>query len=336
MNALIKIFIAMTEQEFREILSRYEKGQCSPAEKRVVEEWLDSTNAAKTTPFGNETEKLRIKNTLKASVYRKAGIRSHDRRKVFGISALNIAAAILLIAALGFGGYKYYEYNEIKKYAINESVSGGEIKKVILSDGSIIWLKPGSSLKYPKNFRKSGERIVTLSGEALFEVERDPSRPFLVHSGELTTTVLGTSFNIKSAEGKIEVVVLTGKVAVTTLNDRQGVLLLPDEKALYTTYDKELAKIEENVPELTAKEIINGTEYDMKFGDTRVDEIIKRIEGKFNVEIELEDEELSGSIVTADFTGQSLTKTLDIISKVLSIDYKIDNNRVIIQGKHNK
>ncbi len=326
----------MTEQEFREILSRYEKGQCSPAEKRVVEYWLDKADHGATTPFGNETEKLRIKNTLKAAVYRKAGIRSRDRRKGFGISALNIAASILLIAALGFGGYKYYEYNEIKQYALNESVSGGEIKKVILSDGSIIWLKPGSSLKYPKNFRKTGERIVTLSGEALFEVERDPSRPFLVHSGELTTTVLGTSFNIKSTEGKIEVVVLTGKVAVTTLNDKQGVLLLPEEKALYSTHDKELAKVEETVPVFTAKEIINGTEYDMKFCDTRVDEIIKRIEGKFNVEIELADENLSGSVITADFTGQSLTKTLDIISKVLLIDYKEDNRKVTLKGKHNK
>jgi len=324
----------MTESEFKELLSRYEKGQCSTAEKRLIDDWFDSPNYKENTPFSDDYEKLRIKNSLRESVYRTAGI--GVRKRFFIPSVIKVAASILLIAVLGYGAFKYYEYTEIKKYAITEINSGREIRKVILADGSIIWLKPDSKLKYPKNFKKRGERIVNLTGKALFEIEKDPSRPFVVHSGELTTTVLGTSFNIDASGENIEVVVLTGKVSVTSVNNKKGLVLMPEEKALYNISSKELAMENKAVIEPVKLEIIKGTEYNMKFNDTSMDEIINRIEGKFDVDIKLEDEALSECILTADFTSQSLIKTLDIISKVLSVEYKIDNNRVIFKTKDKK
>jgi len=326
----------MTESEYKEMLSRYDEGKSSPAEKKIIEEWLDSPNPKAGIPFENETVKSRVKNNLHESIYRKAGIRIRRKKRYIILPSLRIAASILFVVMLGLGGYKYYEHSEIEKYTINEAVSGAEIRKMILSDGSIIWLKPGSNLKYPKNFRKRGERIVDLTGEALFEIEKDPSRPFIVHSGELTTTVLGTSFNIKATGENIEVFVLTGKVAVTTVNDHKGVVLLPEEKALYIASSKELARESKPVTEPVKTEIIKGTEYNMKFNDTSMDEIITRIEGKFDVVIKLEDPGLSDCVVTADFTGQSLIKTLDIISKVLSIEYKIDNNKISLIEKDSR
>ncbi len=321
----------MTESEFKDMLSRYEKGQCSASEKRLIDNWLDSPNYKESTPFSDDNEKLGIKNSLRDSVYRKAGISVRNRKRYFIPSVIKVAASILLIAVLSYGAFKYYEYTEIKKYAITEIASGTDIRKVILADGSIIWLKPDSKLKYPKNFKKRGERIVNLTGRALFEIEKDPSRPFVVHSGDLTTTVLGTSFNIDASGENIEVVVLTGKVSVTSVNNKKGLVLLPEEKALYNISSKELAMESKAVVEPVKLEIIKGTEYNMKFNDTRMDEIIDRIEGKFDVDIKLEDEALSDCILTADFTSQSLIKTLDIISKVLSIEYKIDNNKVIFK-----
>jgi ferric-dicitrate binding protein FerR (iron transport regulator) len=326
----------MTESEYKEMLSRYYKGASSPAEKKLIEEWLDSPNPKAGIPFENEAERNRVRNSLRESIYRKAGIKTWKKERYFIPSTLRIAASILLVAMLGLVGYKYYEHSEIKKYAVSEAVSGREIRKVILSDGSIIWLKPGSSLIYPKNFRKRGERAVDLTGEALFEIEKDPSCPFIVHSGDLTTTVLGTSFNIKATGENIEVFVLTGKVSVTTVNDSKGVVLLPEEKALYIASSKELARESKPVAEPVKTEIIRGTEYDMKFNDTSMEEIIRRIEGKFDVVIKLEDPSLSECVVTADFTTQSLVKTLDIISKVLSIEYKIDNDKITLKAKDSK
>lgn len=325
----------MSESEFKEMLSRYNDGESSEAERRLIDEWLDSPNPKADIPFVNEAERIRIKNNLRESIYSKAGIRI-KRRKYILSPALKIAASVILIAAIGFGGFKYYEYSEIKKYSVIETFSQDQIKKVMLSDGSIIWLKPGSRLKHPGRFKRSGERIVDLRGEALFEIEKDPARPFIVHSGELTATVLGTSFNIKTTEENIEVIVLTGKVSVTSASDKTGLVLLPEEKAVYIASSKELAR--EITPEIepVQREITKGTEYDMKFSDTSMDEIIRRIEGKFDVDIRLDGQGLSGCMVTADFTGQSLVKTLDIISKVLSIDYKIDNKKITLKVRDNK
>jgi len=324
----------MTESEFKDILARYEKGECTPEEMVVIENWLDS-HYTDVLPFKDESEKFLIKKQLKESVHRKAGIKNRSTyRRYYLTTVIKVAASILLVVALGFGGFKYYEYKQIKMFEVVELISSERIKKVLLSDGSIIWLKPNSSLKYPKKFKKRAERIVSLTGEALFEIEKDSTRPFLVHSGELTTTVLGTSFNINATSDIIEVVVLTGKVSVTSLSNQKVVVLMPEEKAHFNISSKELARESTPVLEPIRTDIIKGTEYDMKFNDTRLDIIISRIEDKFDIDIELEDETLSGSVVTANFTGQSLVKTLNIISKVLSIEYEIENKKIVFKPRN--
>lgn len=323
----------MTESEFKELLSRYENGQCSPDERLLLENWLDSANFTIESPFNNERLKLRLKNSLKTAINNKAGIKDLNTKRFFIPSVYKVAASILLITLIGFGGFKYNEYH--KNYSVTEQISSTDIQKVLLPDGSIIWLKPNSILKYPRNFRKTGDRVVNLCGEALFEIEKDPLRPFVVNSGDLTTTVLGTSFNIKTTEESIEVVVLTGKVSVTSLSNETGIVLLPEERALYIASSKELAKLTIPADTPVSEDITYGTEYNMRFSDTKMDEIIRRIEGKFEVTIILEDAHLFDSIVTADFTGQSLARTLEIISKVLSIEYRIEKNTITLRLNKN-
>ena len=97
---------------------------------------------------------------------------------------------------------------------------------MILEDGSIIWLKGNSSLTYPEHF-VNATREVSLIGEALFEVAKDASHPFVVHSNGMNTKVLGTSFNIRPIGNHVEVVVFTGKVAVSLANSSKRILVLP-------------------------------------------------------------------------------------------------------------
>ncbi|WP_293913782.1 MULTISPECIES: FecR family protein [unclassified Sphingobacterium] len=97
-------------------------------------------------------------------------------------------------------------------YYIN---SGNENMSLTASDGSVITLYPKSEIKYAENFRHLKERVLYLKGKARFEVAKDKSKPFRVHSNGVTTTALGTIFiidelrstqtNIKLLEGKIEV-----------------------------------------------------------------------------------------------------------------------------------
>src|SRR5690554_5327121 len=79
---------------------------------------------------------------------------------------------------------------------INKATAFGEKLNLKLPDGSLVWLNAGSQLQYPEKF-DSTERIVYLLGEAFFDVEKGTGWPFRVVSGNLRTTALGTSFNIK-------------------------------------------------------------------------------------------------------------------------------------------
>jgi ferric-dicitrate binding protein FerR (iron transport regulator) len=128
--------------------------------------------------------------------------------------------------------------------------------------------------------------------------------------------------------------VLTGKVSLTSENDREGLIVLPNEKALYSMAQRQIAKV--NAEILKKEEIIaavtTGTEYVMDFEDTRMEEVIRRIEGKFNVKIDPRDPKLENCMITADFTGQSLERTLSMIAQALGFDYEIKDSTVILRG----
>jgi ferric-dicitrate binding protein FerR (iron transport regulator) len=141
---------------------------------------------------------------------------------------------------------------------------------------------------------------------------------------------LGTSFNIKSNENDVEVFVLTGKVALSSKGYSQDLIVLPNEKAVYHTAGNQLAKVIAEESERAAK--IAGTQYSMRFHATRLQEIIRRIEGKFDVQVFLSDEKLNNCTITADFTDQSLDRTLSMISQTLEIQYELNDDQVRLKG----
>nr|WP_307735068.1 FecR domain-containing protein [Chitinophaga nivalis] len=117
------------------------------------------------------------------------------------------------------------------------STAKGTSKVVLLPDGTRIRLNGGTTLRYPAVFSEN-KREVYLNGEAFFEVNKDLDHPFIIHAATFTTTVLGTSFNIRSAgkQDLAEVAVATGKVqvAITGQPSQDAITLLtPGEKATY-------------------------------------------------------------------------------------------------------
>ncbi|PTS95846.1 hypothetical protein DBR11_20385 [Pedobacter sp. HMWF019] len=106
----------------------------------------------------------------------------------------------------------------------------GKMLKIVLEDGSEIWLNSGSELKYPKHFN-ANKREIYLEGEAFFKIAHDKAKPFVVNTGNLKTTVLGTSFNIRAYAGldRITVNVATGKVGIVA-SGKTLCLLDPDQQ----------------------------------------------------------------------------------------------------------
>ena len=126
-----------------------------------------------------------------------------------------VAAACIFIL-LSIGGYHSFT-NDLflpQPKMVAAKTFPQDIRLLRLPDGTRVWINQNTAIEYPEQFANN-ERRVTLKGEAFFEVARDTTKPFIITSGKINTTVLGTSFNIKAYNNIApEVHVRTGKVKV--------------------------------------------------------------------------------------------------------------------------
>lgn len=325
----------MDEKEFDELIKRCLSGQATKKEIAFIEKWLDTRSQK--DPFdklsGNEKEEIRMKILKDLSSKRMAHDKSLTKANP-GVKKTKAfywaAAAVILFSALSYTLLKFPVNSDKEKITFIHSISStDDTKKIILSDSSIVWLKGNSSILYPEKFQDK-TRNVKLTGEALFEVAKDSDHPFIIECGGLTAKVLGTSFNIKSSETDIEVLVLTGKVALSSKGNSKGLIVHPNEKAVYNEVQNQMAKVV--VKEKEKAEKTSRTEYNMRFQATRMEEIIERIEGKFDIRVSLSDERLKNCTITADFTDQSLNRTLNMICQTLEIQYEINQKQITLKG----
>ncbi|TKC65450.1 DUF4974 domain-containing protein [Pedobacter hiemivivus] len=174
--------------------------------------------------FGDVDKENRIKDEIFDLVRQK--INPHKSFKLFFIRA---AAAILLIASIGVALYRANDTVGLNKNQVwmTYTSKAGETKTITLTDRSVITLRPGTKLYVPATFTTSNKRIVKLEGgEAYFSIARNPERPFVVQSGQISTQVLGTAFNIKNKADltEVEVAVSHGKVQVNNKDHRLAYL----------------------------------------------------------------------------------------------------------------
>ncbi|OMP81255.1 MULTISPECIES: FecR family protein [unclassified Chitinophaga] len=305
----------MNSKDFKHILDQYTAGQ--PNEQ--LEAWLDAMED-KTAFDSLSPEELQAS---KDATFRRLQQRIEHKRPVFYLFKVAAAVALLIVAGYIF---KTTLLNLVAPHRKTYATSvEGKITKQILSDGTIVWLKGESKLVFPVKFG-GPERAVTLDGEALFEVTKDANHPFLIYCGSLTTKVLGTSFNIKKTGQQVAISVLTGAVSLNGEN-----ILIEHENAVYSEAQATVTKghaTREAVHELT-----KGTEYDMAFNDASMEDVIQRIEKKFEIDIQTGDTAIANSLFTADLTDQSLNTTMEMISQALNLEVTIKGKTVTMQPK---
>lgn len=271
--------------------------------------------------------------TTKAETRINQIIHKKEKKIRFWEHGQKIAAFLILLITIGTFVYHRSGEKPItgKETAISNQItktSGpGEQLRVTLPDGSIVLLNAGSSIQFPEKFEEKS-RQVTLSGEAFFKVAKDAEHPFIVESNRITTTVLGTSFNIKAfKQGNVTVTVATGKVKVESRSDDQAaeLLLLPNEQATYDKHEKQFRKAE-----VFAQNYFAWTEGTIRFNDDSLEEVVKVLERWYNVRIKLSGSTGRKIRVSGSYKDKKLYIILDGLSFMYNLHYRYEKDDTII------
>ncbi len=345
----------MNKQHFRILLKRYRIDNCTTKERRLVEQWFSMLDGEPSVRTAAENQELEDK--MWRAIQQRHGQPERPIRPL--IVRRWWRAAVAAVVLLGLGWFAYDRLNSnTGLLAIDgpatQSATGvvthlndtSESMKLALSDGSRVTLAPHSRVEYPTAF-ESARREVTLDGEALFEVTRNPQQPFFVNAGEVTTKVLGTSFRVKTSEQNrsVQVSVLTGKVSVFQRaapdeppqeKIKNGVILTPNQRVVYTqaSHSFETSLVEQpmvvvpegDVPD-TEKPILA-----FNFEDATMATVLSKLEKSYGIEIILENEELGNCLFTADITEQPLFTKLDLLCAALNATYEVRGTKILLMG----
>lgn len=236
--------------------------------------------------------------------------------------ALRMAAIALLILAVGIP-VVYYSINQSHKSrgAIEYSSPEG-ILTVDLPDGSRVFLNEGANLQYNESPEK--QREITLKGEGYFDVTTDKNRPFLVNTGKVTVTVLGTSFNIRESDSRsVEVFVESGSVKLELQEQNQSIILGPGQLG---QADQEL-----KISKLDDLNYLSWKTLDFKFIDESIEEIFRVLENAYHVEVRTGNIKNTGMRLTTSYSDQSFETILNTICTALDITYEKEGKVYILQ-----
>ncbi len=286
-----------------------------------------------------------ISEEVKAYIFSK--ISETNQKQVLRVSflkkSLYAGAAVLFLVAFGlmYLMKKDSVYSKnlelIEDKNIEQTNFDDKPKLIKLEDGSAVKLESKSKISYPEHFGKDN-RIIILSGEAVFDIAKDPSRPFIVYANEVATKVLGTRFHVKAYDSMKDVVVSVqeGKVSVyknkmedNPGNELKGVILLPNQEAVFDRnsdlYDKKL---------IQKPNIIHPAEkINFVFDETPMAEVFEKIESAYGVEVEFNQEVLKDCQMTGTFENESLFQKLEIITKIIGGNYELVEGKIIINAR---
>lgn len=277
----------------------------------------------------------------------------HGSRKTRLIRKLAIAASVLVILSAGFFFYSYQKSSSQPK----EDVTGlaavttkyGSRTNIQLPDGSKVWLNSGSTITYNKQFGKDIREVV-LSGEAFFDVVRNPEKPFIIHTTSMDIKVLGTQFNVKSyANDKLsEASLIHGSIEVS-LKKRgsEKILLKPNEKIvvmnerLVKHNATPLIKNDPTEPIIAVQKlnyavkdssIIETSWVDNKlsFQNESFEDIAVRMERWYGIPIVFKDPSFKNERFTGTFTNETIQQALEALQFAMNFKYTIKDNVINI------
>lgn len=317
-----------TVEEQAELMSMIDEGSNDDAVRRAIDVMLANGYVDQTMDVDRAGRVL--KNIVGAKAQSASGQPSQSLTRWIWY-----AAAAVLMAVTSAGWWLYHNKSApVRAVAVaiqedEQAVFKGK-QFVHLPDGSTVLLNDGSRLSYSQTFGEQN-REIALVGEAYFDVKHDPQKPFRVLTGKITTTVLGTTFNVTAypEQREVKVTVTRGKVQVNSDNRLLGIIT-PDQQISVNTVTYDF--VQRSVKAGTVSTW--HSEY-LILDDVSLAEAAKTIGRKYNVSITLLNAKLEKCRISATFLkGESLQQVLTVVSGVVQATYTIGaDGNVVIDGK---
>lgn len=332
----------LTHEQIQEYADKWLKGTITAEEKELFDQWYNAQAPGSVNWNKDENEeevREKIFNRLDKEMQEDNKTIPLIRRKTTRI--WRIAAAVAAFIVLGVAVLKWTRTGEEIQVAENKQAVSSDnttinkttdyTRHLTLPDGSTVVLHANSKLDFSGNF-SGNTREVILTGEAYFDIKHDAKRPFIIHTGEIKTTVLGTAFNINAYPGakKITISVTRGKVRVED-NKKVLAVLTPDQQVTCNVVAEDAAQLNVDADSV----VTDWTKQDMVFEDASFEKVVQLLNRRYGVDIHFKNPALQQCTIKAFFDGtESLEKVLDVLCIISNATHAtIDHKAIILEGK---
>jgi len=332
----------------RNLADKYFNNQANHAEAQKVLEWFETHEGEQYLKEIIERDKnLMENNSLRKMVpdldsdklYTSIQLSIQKRKNIFSLRrtdwlgyTVKAAAAVLVILTASLFTITHQQYvaqQVVDPEPVVFQTEEDEHRTITMGDGTVIRMNSNSKLVVSPGFMK-GTREITLVGEAYFDVEHNPDRPFIIYANQSTVEVLGTAFNLRSVENQknVQVAVLEGRVAFrgAKIGADSGELSVILSKNQYGYLDLENRSMK--VDDKAVKNYLAWKSRRFNFEELSLENVCIQLNRMYGTKCSFEDSEIRSLKLTANFTNESLEKSLNVIGMTLGVEYELRNDHV--------
>jgi ferric-dicitrate binding protein FerR (iron transport regulator) len=353
----------------KKALIDYFSDSLSAEDSKILNNWLEKSEANKllfdqlsdvwqSVNFVKYHDKIDIEKAWKEIQVQLN--RDTNSGKQIWLKWTKVAAIFVLAFVLGGIGHYFLSQNPAPTelpLQVEYVAPLGSRSFIKMPDGSKIWLNAGTTLKYKNNFGID-KREISLSGEAFFEIEKNPRLPFIVQTSELNITALGTKFNVKAydEEKTIETTLIEGSVKLEGNNFQlaEDVVLKRNEKAIFTKKAQSVEinerihppanAIKEVMPKTGLKiisavesaPIISWKEERWVINNEKLGSLSQKLERRFAVNFIFDNDLLKEYSFGGTLEDETLEQVLDAICSSSPIKYVVEGKSVYIMSDKQK
>lgn len=315
------------------LLNKFLEGDCSINEKKRLNSMLDNPNQY--DEFMSEHWDLasdEVDSRVEKKIFEVITKERKIKKNGLFIHFWKVASVVFLICTLGLSFWVYdkiiNDKSESQQWIV--SVDKGQKANMTLPDGTQVWLNSDSKITYNSNFNQAN-RDISLEGEAFFEVAKNESTPFIVHTKQMSVKAIGTAFNLKAYndDPDITTTLVSGKVRINT--PLQSQLLEPNQRLVFDKNERRTRiSNEQDIESFSA-----WRENQLMFNDQNFRSITKVLERHYNIRFVFEDSRLEGYCFTGTIPNTGLESLLEIFTLTSPMSYQIKDS-VIYLGINKK